>query len=211
MELVQPTLTHAHGRDDDGRQLVAAPLEFAQHIPARLIREIDVEQQEIRAGRSSRPRQPRPRLAASTTSMPRLVRLRTITRRSVSSSSTTRTRRNRGINVAFVSCFGQFQQYASPPSDTRLVALCAGLRRGAGQPSRWSACSSASSCARSTWPTSPCCTCWRSWPPRSLFGRGPAIFASFSSFLIFDWFFVEPHYQLTVTDPRSGSRCSSTC
>ena len=35
-----------------------------------------------------------------------------------------------------------------------------------------------------------------------LFGRGPAVFASFSSFLIFDWFFVEPHHQLTVDDPE---------
>ena len=35
-----------------------------------------------------------------------------------------------------------------------------------------------------------------------LFGRGPAVFASFSSFLIFDWFFVEPHHQLTVADPE---------
>ena len=33
------------------------------------------------------------------------------------------------------------------------------------------------------------------------FGRGPAIFASVSAFLIFDWFFVEPVHQLTVSDP----------
>ncbi|HTD76151.1 MAG TPA: ATP-binding protein, partial [Chloroflexota bacterium] len=34
------------------------------------------------------------------------------------------------------------------------------------------------------------------------FGRGPAIFASFSAFLVFDWFFVEPFHQLTVSDPE---------
>jgi two-component system sensor histidine kinase KdpD len=34
------------------------------------------------------------------------------------------------------------------------------------------------------------------------FGRGPAIFASISAFLIFDWFFVEPLHQLTVADPE---------
>jgi two-component system sensor histidine kinase KdpD len=33
------------------------------------------------------------------------------------------------------------------------------------------------------------------------FGRGPAIFASVSSFFVFDWFFVEPLYELTVADP----------
>jgi two-component system sensor histidine kinase KdpD len=33
------------------------------------------------------------------------------------------------------------------------------------------------------------------------FGRGPAIFASLLAFLIFDWFFVEPAHQLTVSDP----------
>src|SRR5215471_16495935 len=33
------------------------------------------------------------------------------------------------------------------------------------------------------------------------FGRGPAVFASVSAFLIFDWFFVEPIHQLTVSDP----------
>src|SRR5579864_4137049 len=32
------------------------------------------------------------------------------------------------------------------------------------------------------------------------FGRGPAIFASVSAFLIFDWFFVEPVHQFTVSD-----------
>lgn len=32
------------------------------------------------------------------------------------------------------------------------------------------------------------------------FGRGPAIFASVSAFLIFDWFFVEPIHQFTVSD-----------
>ena len=34
------------------------------------------------------------------------------------------------------------------------------------------------------------------------FGRGPAIFASVTAFLIFDWFFVEPLHQLTVADPE---------
>ena len=34
------------------------------------------------------------------------------------------------------------------------------------------------------------------------FGRGPAIFASVSAFLIFDWFFVQPFHQLTVSDPE---------
>jgi two-component system sensor histidine kinase KdpD len=33
------------------------------------------------------------------------------------------------------------------------------------------------------------------------FGRGPAIFASVLAFLVFDWFFVEPLHQLTVSDP----------
>ncbi|MBV9580139.1 MAG: DUF4118 domain-containing protein [Chloroflexi bacterium] len=33
------------------------------------------------------------------------------------------------------------------------------------------------------------------------FGRGPAIFASVVAFLVFDWFFVTPQHQLTVTDP----------
>jgi two-component system sensor histidine kinase KdpD len=34
------------------------------------------------------------------------------------------------------------------------------------------------------------------------FGRGPAVFASFSAFLIFDWFFVQPVHQFTVSDPE---------
>ena len=33
------------------------------------------------------------------------------------------------------------------------------------------------------------------------FGRGPAVFAAVSSFLIFDWFFVEPRHQFTVSNP----------
>jgi two-component system sensor histidine kinase KdpD len=33
------------------------------------------------------------------------------------------------------------------------------------------------------------------------FGRGPAIFASVIAFVVFDWFFVEPIHQLTVSDP----------
>ena len=33
------------------------------------------------------------------------------------------------------------------------------------------------------------------------FGRGPAIFASVSAFLIFDWFFTEPFHQFTVSAP----------
>jgi two-component system sensor histidine kinase KdpD len=33
------------------------------------------------------------------------------------------------------------------------------------------------------------------------FGRGPAIFASITAFLVFDWFFVEPLHQFTVSDP----------
>jgi two-component system sensor histidine kinase KdpD len=33
------------------------------------------------------------------------------------------------------------------------------------------------------------------------FGRGPAIFASVSAFLVFDWFFVQPEHQFTVSDP----------
>jgi two-component system sensor histidine kinase KdpD len=33
------------------------------------------------------------------------------------------------------------------------------------------------------------------------FGRGPAIFASVCAFCIFDFFFVQPHHQLTVSDP----------
>jgi two-component system sensor histidine kinase KdpD len=34
------------------------------------------------------------------------------------------------------------------------------------------------------------------------FGRGPAVFASVLAFLVFDWFFVEPIHQLTVSDPE---------
>ncbi len=34
------------------------------------------------------------------------------------------------------------------------------------------------------------------------FGRGPAIFASVLAFLVFDWFFVAPIHQLTVSDPE---------
>jgi len=34
------------------------------------------------------------------------------------------------------------------------------------------------------------------------FGRGPAIFASVLAFLVFDWFFVVPIHQLTVSDPE---------
>src|SRR5262245_21638355 len=34
------------------------------------------------------------------------------------------------------------------------------------------------------------------------FGRGPAVFASISSFLLFDWFFVDPIHHLTVSDPE---------
>jgi len=33
------------------------------------------------------------------------------------------------------------------------------------------------------------------------FGRGPAIFASFIAFLVFDWFFVQPIHQFRVSDP----------
>ena len=33
------------------------------------------------------------------------------------------------------------------------------------------------------------------------FGSGPAIFASLFSFFAFDWFFVRPHFTLTVSDP----------
>jgi two-component system sensor histidine kinase KdpD len=33
------------------------------------------------------------------------------------------------------------------------------------------------------------------------YGRGPAIFASVSAFCIFDFFFVQPHHQFTVSDP----------
>jgi K+-sensing histidine kinase KdpD len=34
------------------------------------------------------------------------------------------------------------------------------------------------------------------------FGRGPAVFASVSAFLIFDWFFTQPLHQFTVSDPE---------
>src|SRR5262249_40182420 len=34
------------------------------------------------------------------------------------------------------------------------------------------------------------------------FGRGPAVFASVVAFLVFDWFFVVPLHQLTVSDPE---------
>src|SRR6266851_2969187 len=34
------------------------------------------------------------------------------------------------------------------------------------------------------------------------FGRGPAVFASIAAFLTFDWFFVEPLHQFTVSDPN---------
>jgi two-component system sensor histidine kinase KdpD len=33
------------------------------------------------------------------------------------------------------------------------------------------------------------------------FGRGAAIFASIGAFLVFDWFFVQPYHQFTVSDP----------
>jgi two-component system sensor histidine kinase KdpD len=35
-----------------------------------------------------------------------------------------------------------------------------------------------------------------------LYGRGPAILASLIAFLTFDWFFVEPLHQFTVSDPE---------
>jgi two-component system sensor histidine kinase KdpD len=34
------------------------------------------------------------------------------------------------------------------------------------------------------------------------FGRGPAVFASVLAFVVFDWFFVQPVHQLTVSDPE---------
>src|SRR5215471_17975758 len=34
-----------------------------------------------------------------------------------------------------------------------------------------------------------------------IYGRGPAVFASLLAFLTFDWFFVEPLHQFTVSDP----------
>src|SRR5438067_8699367 len=33
-------------------------------------------------------------------------------------------------------------------------------------------------------------------------GRGPAVFASITALLVFDWFFVEPLHQFTVSDPE---------
>ncbi|HEY8742929.1 MAG TPA: DUF4118 domain-containing protein, partial [Chloroflexota bacterium] len=33
------------------------------------------------------------------------------------------------------------------------------------------------------------------------FGRGPAIAASLAAFMTFDWFFVEPFFSITVSDP----------
>src|SRR5262252_4292112 len=35
-----------------------------------------------------------------------------------------------------------------------------------------------------------------------IYGRGPAVFASLIAFLTFDWFFVEPLHQFTVSDPE---------
>ena len=35
-----------------------------------------------------------------------------------------------------------------------------------------------------------------------VYGRGPAVFASVLAFLTFDWFFVEPLHQFTVSDPE---------
>src|SRR5262245_33099361 len=35
-----------------------------------------------------------------------------------------------------------------------------------------------------------------------VYGRGPAVFASLIAFLTFDWFFVEPLHQFTVSDPE---------
>jgi two-component system, OmpR family, sensor histidine kinase KdpD len=34
------------------------------------------------------------------------------------------------------------------------------------------------------------------------FGRGPAVLASVAAFLVFDWFFVHPLHQFTVSDPE---------
>jgi two-component system sensor histidine kinase KdpD len=36
----------------------------------------------------------------------------------------------------------------------------------------------------------------------TFYGRAPAILASAAAFLSFDWFFVEPHFTLTVADPE---------
>jgi K+-sensing histidine kinase KdpD len=44
------------------------------------------------------------------------------------------------------------------------------------------------------------------------FDRGPAIVASVVAFLVYDWFFTDPRYTLTVADPvqnGSASCCSS--
>lgn len=35
-----------------------------------------------------------------------------------------------------------------------------------------------------------------------IFGRGPAVFAAAAAFLTFDWFFVQPLHQFTVSDPE---------
>jgi len=35
-----------------------------------------------------------------------------------------------------------------------------------------------------------------------IFGRGPAVFAAIAAFLTFDWFFVQPLHQFTVSDPE---------
>ena len=36
----------------------------------------------------------------------------------------------------------------------------------------------------------------------TIYGRGPAVLAAVMAFLAFDWFFVEPHHTLTVSDPE---------
>lgn len=36
----------------------------------------------------------------------------------------------------------------------------------------------------------------------TIYGRGPAILAAFASFLVFNWFFIDPHHTLTVADPE---------
>src|SRR5947209_5088971 len=33
------------------------------------------------------------------------------------------------------------------------------------------------------------------------YGRGPAVLAAVMAFLVFDYFFVEPRYMITVSDP----------
>jgi hypothetical protein len=40
-----------------------------------------------------------------------------------------------------------------------------------------------------------------SWTMNCRSMRGAAIFASISAFLVFDWFFVQPYHQFTVSDP----------